>query len=198
MNGSYFEFNLDWHRARNDKAYINHCSKNSKQQPQILWLYYEDIQENPQAEIRKIISFLGFDKQIKSESQLNTVVSNSSFHQMKQYTDKGKNTKHLPCNFNFFIFFNFFLGVLGGDKPCLFCVCVCCIDCRISFLWEVERLCLVFVDAFLTHTDTETYIHTHTHAISTICVVCYGRRMGGPAPREVVGFECFCAASGNN
>ncbi|XP_072889631.1 sulfotransferase 1C4-like [Hemitrygon akajei] len=65
--GSWYDYNLDWWEAR--------------KKHRILFLFYEDIKENPRQEILKVADFLG---KTLDEKALESVVHNSLFSVMKE------------------------------------------------------------------------------------------------------------------
>ncbi|XP_062919093.1 sulfotransferase 1C2-like [Mobula hypostoma] len=65
--GSWYDYNLDWWEAR--------------KKHRILFIFYEDIKENPRREILKVADFLG---KTLDEAALESVVHNSLFSVMKE------------------------------------------------------------------------------------------------------------------
>ena len=83
--GSYFEFYAEWYRIY----------KYKNQNKNILWVYYEDLKENPIQEIAKISKFIGKydglgDDEQERMSKIREISEKSSFKSMKKMTEDGK------------------------------------------------------------------------------------------------------------
>ena len=85
ISGNYFEFHSEWYRIY----------KYKNQNKNILWVYYEDLKENPLKEIEKISKFIGKydglgDNQQERSQKIRQIADKSSFKNMKQMTEDGK------------------------------------------------------------------------------------------------------------
>lgn len=71
-NPSYWEFLLSWWPNRND--------------PNVLWLWYEDMKEDHKATVNKVAEFLGYD--CKDAELIDIAYKNSTFDFMKEHEVK--------------------------------------------------------------------------------------------------------------
>ena len=94
--GNYWQWVNDW--------YYNKKSLN------ILWIYYEDLKQDPISQIIRIIKFLNFENMIFSMEEIKTIIKNSSFNKMKDMIKNGKD--NYPLNF-------FRKGIIGDYKNTL-------------------------------------------------------------------------------
>lgn len=90
--GDYWESLIGWWLA-----YLDGTERNSNTRNQILFVFYEDIKNNPRKEIAKIIEFLGDkggDKYLNveyllQENVLNEIVNNVTFKKQQKEAKKG-------------------------------------------------------------------------------------------------------------
>eukprot|EP01083_Nonionella_stella_P008017 23068_1 len=74
--GCVYSWTLDWFNAYNDSVFNNN--------EQMLWIYYEDLLDNPFDNVKKVKEFLYPDDDVITDDDINAVVNASMFKNMKQ------------------------------------------------------------------------------------------------------------------
>eukprot|EP01084_Bolivina_argentea_P027918 51891_1 len=74
--GDYFDWTVDWFDAYNNYVFNNNN--------QMLFIYYEDVINDPFDEIKRIANFLYPNDNVLTENDINNVVRLSAFDQMKK------------------------------------------------------------------------------------------------------------------
>jgi len=86
--GEYFDWHMGWHGFK--ERYPPRDGAVVADQPEVLWMHYEDMIQAPREGIERIARFLGVES---STDLIDKVVEGSSFKKMKTMADENKHGK---------------------------------------------------------------------------------------------------------
>jgi len=86
--GDYLDWHMGWHDLK--ERYPPKDGSSVADQPEILWIQYEDMLEAPRKSIERIARFLGVES---SSNLIDKVIEGSSFEKMKSMASENKHGK---------------------------------------------------------------------------------------------------------